>query len=144
VDPSVIITPVVALVGIGVGYAGGVQKGKADLRVERERSQQLREGREEERRQRREAAYRELLDQASLVIGLERDPSVRAPRISAELASLERLVNGVVASGASATHEPADAVLVALRTFDRGTQDSAAYDEARQRFVTAAHEDVGP
>ena len=130
VDPSLIISPAVALIGIGVGYLGGVQKGRADLSVERERTAQLREGRDEERRKRREAAYHDLLNKASEVIALERDSTVRPPRINAELAALERLVNGVLAAGAAATHEPAQALLAALRQFDRDAQDSAAYEAA--------------
>jgi hypothetical protein len=144
VDPSVIITPTVTLVGIGVGYAGGVQKGKADLGVERERTQQLREERSEDHRQRRAVAYHELLNSGSEVAQILREGGARIPFINTKLLELEARVNGVLASGAAPTHEPAQAMLSALRNFDHTTRDLTAYEAARQRFLAAAHADVGP
>jgi len=143
-DPSVIISPVVALVGIGVGYAGGVQKGKADLRVERERTQQLREERAEDHRQRRARAYHDLLNSASGITNALRSGTVRIPAINAALAELETHVNGVLAFGAASAHAPAQEMLAALRGDEDGQRNLSAYEAARERFVAAAHADVGP
>jgi hypothetical protein len=144
VDPSVIITPVVTLIGIGVGYAGGVQKGKADLRVERERTQQLRDERAEDHRQHRADAYHEVLNAGSKLEQLLREGGQRIPYINAKILELEAQVNGVLAFGAAPTHEPAQSMLSALKSFDHVSRDLTAYEAARQRFLVAAHADVGP
>ncbi len=144
VDPSIIITPAVTLIGIGVGYAGGVQKGKADLRVERERTAQLREERAEDFRQRRATAYHDLLNAASGIVGMLRSGTARLPAINAALANLENHVNGIRAFGAASTHAPADAMLAALQGDGSGHRDLDAYNRAREEFVAAAHNDVGP
>jgi hypothetical protein len=144
VDPSIIITPAVTLVGIGVGYAGGVQKGKADLRVERERTTQLRDERAEGFRQRRATAYHDLLNAASGIVGMLRGGTARTPAVNAALAGLENHVNGIRAFGAASTHAPAEAMLAALRGDGSGNRDLDAYERARSEFVAAAHGDVGP
>ena len=143
-DPSIIITPAVTLVGTVMGYAGGVQKGKADLRVERERTAQLREERAEDFRQRRATAYHDLLNAASGIVAMLRGGGARIPAINAALANLENHVNGIRAFGASSTHAPAEAMLAALRGDGLGNPDLDAYEHARNEFVAAAHDDLGP
>jgi hypothetical protein len=127
-----------------LGYLGGVQKGKADLRVERERTHQLREERAEDQLRRRMDAYRDVVNAGTEAARVINQGGASIPYINTKIAELEKEVNGVLVVGATETHEPAKEMVAALRRFDRRTQDGSEFEKARERFTTAAHADVGP
>jgi hypothetical protein len=141
---ATIINGVVALVGIGVGYLGGVQKGKADLDVERERTRQLREERADNQLQHRMGVYHDFLNVCTDMVRIYQSGGARTPLIQSRLSEIESHLNGVLAFGAAPTHEPGQRMLVTLRAFNYGPNDLDGYNAARNDFLAAAHADVGP
>lgn len=141
---TAIITSAGTIIGGVLGYLGGVQKGKADLRVERERTNQLREERAEDQLRRRMDAYRDVVNTGTEAARVIHQGGQSIPYINTKIAELEKEVNSVLVVGATATHEPAKEMVAALRTFDHGTRNLSAFEAARERFTTAAHADVGP
>lgn len=141
---SVLVTSGVTLVGILVGYLGGVQKGKADLRVERERTQQLREERAEGHMQQRIAAYRDFLNSCSDMVRVYTAGGARTPLIDTKLTEIEMRLNEVLAIGATTTHGPGGRMLTTLRGYDFGSGNLDELNAARAEFLAAAHADVGP
>lgn len=141
---AALISGGVGLVGIGVGYLGGVQKGRADLAVERERTRQLREERSENHLQHRMGTYHNFLNSCTKLLHMYTSGGVTIPRCITELEEIARHLNGVQTYGAKDTHKPADDMYGALAAFNPAVRDTTAYAQARTRFLIAAHTDVGP
>lgn len=143
-DASALIYSGVTLVGLILGYAGGIQKGNSDLRVAQETTRQLREGRSEEQRQARIETYTALSNRALGLANAYANGGNTTPWINSELNQIDRCRDAVRASCARSTHQPAADIAPALRSWDYTDAARTRFEAARESYLDAVHADVGP
>jgi hypothetical protein len=134
---------VVTLVG---GYIGGRQRASGDLSVAREETARLREEIDAKRVERRSGVYHNILALAAKLehSGRSSHSIYRGAEGWAINAKFKEEVDGLAVFGAS---EPRKYALAMRAILDKRTTDEAWLEEfaaAKQSFMDAAHEDVGP